>query len=334
MGNRRCFVISPIGAEGSPERRHADQVFKHIIRPAAAECGFEAARSDHMTEPGLISRQVVDRILGDDFCIAVLTGSNPNVFYELAFAHASGRPVILLLERGRPAPFDLQDMRHVVYDFDPDAIADGTYANEIAAHIRALEAMGWQAPSPLESTSRPTVEPTAENLFYTLDDRPECSFPRITQEATSVSVLGRTIVNLLGQYQREFSDLMAKGCEVRLLFASPSSTASEFVYGDDRGDVYLQNLQIAQMHLARLKKSGSGSIEARTMSHIPTFGLVICEYADPTRNVARLQLYFLHACLGRDRPIIPIYRRDRWYDVVVDEFSRLWASAQDWTEPS
>ena len=35
---KRCFVISPIGAEGSPTRQHADDVYDFIIKPALDAC--------------------------------------------------------------------------------------------------------------------------------------------------------------------------------------------------------------------------------------------------------------------------------------------------------
>jgi hypothetical protein len=37
--SKSCFVIAPIGKENSPDRKRSDQVFKHIIAPAAAACG-------------------------------------------------------------------------------------------------------------------------------------------------------------------------------------------------------------------------------------------------------------------------------------------------------
>jgi len=40
----RCFVISPIGQEGTDVRRHADEVFKHIIPDSP---GFSGKISDH-----------------------------------------------------------------------------------------------------------------------------------------------------------------------------------------------------------------------------------------------------------------------------------------------
>ena len=38
----QCFVISPIGEEGSEVRKRADKVYKYIISPVCEECGFEA----------------------------------------------------------------------------------------------------------------------------------------------------------------------------------------------------------------------------------------------------------------------------------------------------
>ena len=69
MSSRRCFVISPIGADGSAVRQHADDVFDYIIKPAVTECGLVAHRSDHLLEPGKISEQMFKEIITGDCCI-------------------------------------------------------------------------------------------------------------------------------------------------------------------------------------------------------------------------------------------------------------------------
>ena len=142
--------MSPIGAEGSEERKHADQVFKYIIKPAMDKFRIKVVRSDEIGEPGSISKQMFERILGDDLCIALLTGHNPNVFYELAIAHAAKRPVIIMIQKGELLPFDIKDLRCVYYDFDPDAMAAKTYEKEVEAHVSALEEMDWKAESPID----------------------------------------------------------------------------------------------------------------------------------------------------------------------------------------
>src|SRR5690242_1453064 len=112
---KRCFVISPIGAQGSPTRQHADDVFDYVIKPAAAECCIQANRSDHLHEPGRISEQMFREIVGSNCCICVLTGRNPNVYYELAVAQMVGTPVIILIEKEEELPFDIRDLRCVRY---------------------------------------------------------------------------------------------------------------------------------------------------------------------------------------------------------------------------
>lgn len=98
--NKTCFVISPIGPDGSAIREHADDVFSYIIKPAMDECGITAFRSDHLSEPGKISDQMFKAIRDADVCVAVLSGYNPNVFYEFAVAQSYTRPVLILIEKG------------------------------------------------------------------------------------------------------------------------------------------------------------------------------------------------------------------------------------------
>jgi hypothetical protein len=141
---RRCFVISPIGAEGSVVRQHADDVFDYIIKPAVEDCGLLALRSDHLQEPGRISEQMFREIVTGDCCVALLTGHNPNVFYELAVAQTVGTPVVALIEKSEPVPFDIQDLRCVRYDLSPRPLFDRVYVKELSAHFKRLAAGGWR----------------------------------------------------------------------------------------------------------------------------------------------------------------------------------------------
>jgi hypothetical protein len=50
-----------------------------------------------------------------DVIIADMSGRNPNVFYEVGYAHAKGKLVILLTSDAGDIPFDLKHHRHIVY---------------------------------------------------------------------------------------------------------------------------------------------------------------------------------------------------------------------------
>ena len=168
--SRKCFVISPIGPEGSIIRRHANEVFDHLIVPAMNECGLQAMRSDHLSTPGKISDQVFEHILNDDLCIAVLTGHNPNVFYELAIAHARHRPVIVMSEKGAELPFDVRDLRCVHYDLWPSEIKAGTYVKALVEQLEDIKSSDWKVPPISTALAQPRDSGQAEatSPLYTI----------------------------------------------------------------------------------------------------------------------------------------------------------------------
>lgn len=133
-----CFVISPIGADGSADRIRSDQVLKHIIGPSVRECGYEPIRADHISEPGLITSQVIQHIVEDPLVIADLTGRNPNVFYELALRHAIKKPIVQIIHATETIPFDVAASRTVHVDHrDLDSVAKAK--EEITKQIRHVE---------------------------------------------------------------------------------------------------------------------------------------------------------------------------------------------------
>jgi hypothetical protein len=118
---KKCFVLSPIGKDGSPERDVADKVLKHIIRKALPD--FRVLRADDDQNPGDITPQIVARILEADLIVADLSGQNPNVFYEMAIAHGYKKPTVHIRREGDTIPFDVKDIRTQSYDItDPDSI--------------------------------------------------------------------------------------------------------------------------------------------------------------------------------------------------------------------
>jgi hypothetical protein len=114
--SEECFFIAPIGADGSPERERSDGVLEFIVGAAAQELSLTAVRADQLADPGQITLQVIDHILGARAAVADLTGLNPNVFYELAVRHTARLPVALIVEKGSTLPFDIAQMRTIFFD--------------------------------------------------------------------------------------------------------------------------------------------------------------------------------------------------------------------------
>lgn len=116
MAKKQCFVICPIGANGSPERKRAEELHEYLIQPVLAEFDYEVKRADLLPEPGLITTQIMDHVMNDDLVVADLTGRNANVFYELGLRHAIRKPLVQLAASQQDLPFDVAGMRTIFVD--------------------------------------------------------------------------------------------------------------------------------------------------------------------------------------------------------------------------
>jgi DNA-binding CsgD family transcriptional regulator len=145
---KTCFVIAPIGEEGTETRKRADQVFKHVIRPVAKELGYDPEMPHHVNEPGSISTQIIERILNADLVVADLTDHNPNVMYELAVRHAARRPVVQIIQKGQKLPFDISQQRTISLDHkDMDSVEEAK--NNLRKQIEAVQRDPSQVDSPI-----------------------------------------------------------------------------------------------------------------------------------------------------------------------------------------
>lgn len=133
-----CFVIAPIGEPDSETRRRSDQILKHVVTPAAKECGYDPIRADKISEPGIITTQVIQHIVEDPLVLADLTDQNPNVFYELAIRHAIKKPLVQIIKEGEQIPFDVAGTRTVHVDHqDLDSVEEAK--REIVKQIKVVE---------------------------------------------------------------------------------------------------------------------------------------------------------------------------------------------------
>jgi hypothetical protein len=114
-----------------------DTVFHCIIEPALSDL-YHVQRGDHDPRPGRITEQLVSDILGNELIVCVLTGNNPNVYYELAIAESAAKPIIVLRHRGDVIPFDVKDVRYIEYDLDPRRIFDKIYIEQVRNAEREL----------------------------------------------------------------------------------------------------------------------------------------------------------------------------------------------------
>ena len=129
----KCFLISPIGEEGSEIWRDADKVKNHLLRPVMDELGLELVRIDDEIHGEVITDRIFDHLDNDELVIADLTGKNANVFYEAGYRQKTGLPMVLVQKKGESIPFDVRHIQILQYGFDIEEAEDFKHCLKKAA---------------------------------------------------------------------------------------------------------------------------------------------------------------------------------------------------------
>lgn len=324
---KRCFVISPIGSEGSQIREHADDVFDFIVKPAMELCKIEPVRSDHLQEPGKITEQMFREILYDDLSIAILTGHNPNVFYELAIAHAAGKPVIVLIEKEEAVPFDIRDLRCVHYDLKPRSLFDKVYVNQIISHIKTLEANNWKVPNIFGKSILQNDAHDDVNMFSFYrngnDFGSHDKWLRLLDESTTLfEIMG---IHLGPWRGNKFSELISKktnsGCKVRVLIMHPENPSISEMINESLTDVDLDTTIREINEMSKYFSKIAEKFPNFSFKQIKN-GTLHCQ-TTRTDDYA-VYLPYMYTRRRRDCPIWHSKKESILYKTVAEEFEGLW----------
>jgi phage tail sheath protein FI len=139
----KAFLITPFSAERAGHEPDADfSAVQQAIAQATERAGLELVHPARMHQPGFVVEQIETSLMNADVVVAVITGQNPNVFYEIGYAR---RPAILVCRSPADVPFDLGHLRYWTYG-RPGELA--TLADRLTMAIRESLAM------PTDSASR------------------------------------------------------------------------------------------------------------------------------------------------------------------------------------
>jgi hypothetical protein len=134
----KMFVIMPFSEP-------FDTLYREVILPVGEKAGFDVVRVDEITGPGIILDDIRQQIEKAHAVVAEISPHpqkpevfNPNVFYELGYAHALGKPAVLLVRKsnGGAMPFDIRGYRAIFYD---DSIGGKkTVETNLRQHLSAI----------------------------------------------------------------------------------------------------------------------------------------------------------------------------------------------------
>lgn len=109
-------------------------VYQIGIKEACDAAGAYCERVDEQIFTETVLERIYNQIAKADLIVADMTGRNPNVFYEVGYAHALNQRTILLTKNADDIPFDLKHFPHIVYG-DSLAILREELTRRIKWHV-------------------------------------------------------------------------------------------------------------------------------------------------------------------------------------------------------
>ena len=134
---KRCLVFMPFASD-------FDWVLDELIAPAATKAAVDLVRIDLQDYVGDIVGMFERELALADLTLAIVTGDSPNVFYEIGYAHAVGKPVLFLCEKGvstldnPETPFYIRNHRTVWYPARSDVAGVRRGIDDLAVALRHL----------------------------------------------------------------------------------------------------------------------------------------------------------------------------------------------------
>jgi nucleoside 2-deoxyribosyltransferase len=96
-------------------RKESDDTYNTITR-VCRDYGFEPDRTDKAPTTERIYSRIVQGIQRAAFVVADVTFSSINVYYELGFAEAVGKDVVVIAREGTALPFDTSDIPTLFFE--------------------------------------------------------------------------------------------------------------------------------------------------------------------------------------------------------------------------
>jgi len=215
----RCFVIQPFGTKKTKNENSFivdnEKVFEALQSLGNKQPNFklEVYRGDTETvKRENLHSHVSDCIKTAHFCIADLTGQNPNVLYETGVARGYGKKVILICQDKNDIPSDLDGAMYVEYKIEKME----RLASDIQQHFGRVKEL-INEDREYDGLGRVRYIPKRRNDLIKL---------KISKSKTRIDILQTNLCILEKGFMADIKKTLDKedGLNVRILTLDPHST--------------------------------------------------------------------------------------------------------------
>lgn len=139
-----CFIISSRAGKSR-------ELSANVLRPAVESAGLTAISADNVKLGEQLASAIWSAIQKADLVLADISGSNPNVLYELGIAQGMGKRTIIVTDDYSNVPSDLSHLHIIRFEDSPKGLTNlhGALREEL---INVTREKRWRAASHFHST--------------------------------------------------------------------------------------------------------------------------------------------------------------------------------------
>jgi hypothetical protein len=220
------------------------EVYEDAVRPAVIAAEMEPLRVDELIGHRNIVDDIEQGISESLLVFADFTTQNPNVFYEIGFARAIGRPLVVATQDDTHVPFDLRQRRYIKYR------TTGRGLESLRANLTE-----WFRQAALEAIqARTSLRVHCHGTKFDVPNRNQFWNDLLAQAHYRFYLLGRSNKSWINKSERQSTELAES--IVRIL----GNGGTVRILSDSRPDVIASHKRFIREHVLRLW-NGSQPIE-------------------------------------------------------------------------
>lgn len=136
----RAFIAMPYREDFS------NAVYGQLIEPSVRNAQLDCDRADERARVGSLEHGLWSGILAAGLIVAEVSKPNVNVCYEIGLAHALGKPVLILKQKGTDVlPADLGGKLYCEYDVNQPEESRPELTRQLKEWATSVRAFGVQA---------------------------------------------------------------------------------------------------------------------------------------------------------------------------------------------
>lgn len=278
-------------------------------------------------------------IIGQRYGSMIEEGPDAGISYtqkEFRYAKSKGIPILAFIA-DKSVPIDSKYLesdaaREKLKKFKEEVSHNRhirTWNNPDDLKAKVLSALHMQIQRDTEhNKNRPgwvrnVKQKKSDNQFlYSLATNPEQDFSKRVRDAVRVTIIVRTGINIINQYEWAIEGSLRRGCKYRIL-AYDYGKEVPMIYSEhskkNHDTAYAMFMDLCQKY---------PSLEYRETIRWPSYSIMYVEYEQETENYILIQLY-PQTMKGSERPMFRINQGDAWYPKFLEEVETLWNDAQE-----